>query len=329
MALKFKILVISGSRDAALNFKRMVPSHSLEAFQFLFLELNEGSTHEHYDGVLVFHKSAVIENYQLRVGEFGITLFYMEPVTSLSYVNSRFIDQFDVTYNVSNFPFKTKAVQVNFNISSYWVGLEVKLVNGNHQWYAKPKYNIDYFNRTHFKPISMMPSIVAPTKIKTSGHELRSLIINRYKNDIDVYGTGYTSLTDKLDILKFCKYHFAIENSSINGYFTEKILDCFLTETYPIYWGAPDIRCFFEPESMILIDHDLDFVDLSEYLNDAAMHLRQEALLESKRRALADYNPFSVYTRNAQSLQVTPRNRFLNPVKKTKFDTIMSKAGRH
>ena len=34
-------------------------------------------------------------------------------------------------------------------------------------------------------------------------------------------------------------FHVAVENSSHNNYYTDKIIDCFCTKTVPIYWGAP------------------------------------------------------------------------------------------
>ena len=35
--------------------------------------------------------------------------------------------------------------------------------------------------------------------------------------------------------------HVAIENVRRAGYFTEKLLDCFLLRTVPVYWGCPDL----------------------------------------------------------------------------------------
>eukprot|EP00620_Florenciella_sp_RCC1587_P021099 CAMPEP_0182561832 /NCGR_PEP_ID=MMETSP1324-20130603/4262_1 /TAXON_ID=236786 /ORGANISM="Florenciella sp., Strain RCC1587" /LENGTH=60 /DNA_ID=CAMNT_0024774579 /DNA_START=220 /DNA_END=399 /DNA_ORIENTATION=+ len=49
-------------------------------------------------------------------------------------------------------------------------------------------------------------------------------------------------------------FHIAIENVKSNGYFTEKLLDCFLTRTVPLYWGCPNIGEYFEVEGMIIID---------------------------------------------------------------------------
>jgi hypothetical protein len=51
-------------------------------------------------------------------------------------------------------------------------------------------------------------------------------------------------------------YHFSIiiENSQQKNYFTEKIIDCFLCKTVPIYWGCPNIGDFFSTAGIIIIN---------------------------------------------------------------------------
>lgn len=48
-------------------------------------------------------------------------------------------------------------------------------------------------------------------------------------------------------------YHIAIENQISNGYFTEKITNCFLSMTVPIYIGAVDIAKYFNIDGIIYI----------------------------------------------------------------------------
>jgi hypothetical protein len=42
-----------------------------------------------------------------------------------------------------------------------------------------------------------------------------------------------------------CMFHICIENTSIPNYFSEKILDCFLTKTIPIYIGCSNLNSYF------------------------------------------------------------------------------------
>jgi hypothetical protein len=70
----------------------------------------------------------------------------------------------------------------------------------------------------------------------------------------DLWGRGFMPIADKFDGLYPYKYSIAIENYSCNDYWTEKIADCFLSWTVPIYYGAKNITKYFPEKSMILID---------------------------------------------------------------------------
>ena len=53
--------------------------------------------------------------------------------------------------------------------------------------------------------------------------------------------------------------HVAIENVRRAGYFTEKLLDCFLLRTVPVYWGCPDLAAHgFDVDGVVFIDDDGD-----------------------------------------------------------------------
>ena len=53
--------------------------------------------------------------------------------------------------------------------------------------------------------------------------------------------------------------HVAIENVRRAGYFTEKLLDCFLLRTVPVYWGCPELAAHgFDIDGVVFIDDDGD-----------------------------------------------------------------------
>jgi hypothetical protein len=74
------------------------------------------------------------------------------------------------------------------------------------------------------------------------------------KFKLNLFGHGFQPILDKFDVIDPYKYSIAIENFFTNGYWTEKIADCFLCNTMPIYCGAKDILKYFPQESLILID---------------------------------------------------------------------------
>ncbi len=82
------------------------------------------------------------------------------------------------------------------------------------------------------------------------------LLSNKYKK-VDSGGRYKNNLWDKepvknkLEFQKSYKFSIAFENSAHRGYITEKIVDAFAAGTIPIYWGAPDIKDFFNEKSFI------------------------------------------------------------------------------
>jgi len=66
------------------------------------------------------------------------------------------------------------------------------------------------------------------------------------KPDIDLFGIGFNEIEGKIEGLKDYKYSISIENALTPNYITEKVFDCFLTGTIPIYYGAPNIGEYFD-----------------------------------------------------------------------------------
>jgi hypothetical protein len=54
----------------------------------------------------------------------------------------------------------------------------------------------------------------------------------------------------------FIEYQFSIviENCRQNNYFTEKLIDCLITKTIPIYYGCPNISNWFDTRGWIILD---------------------------------------------------------------------------
>ena len=117
-------------------------------------------------------------------------------------------------------------------------------------------------------------SAVSTGKTYYPGHQHRVDIISsylRYNRAFDLYGRlqpehkaskllrecNYVRelpSRDKREALLPYEYHFCCENSCEKNYFTEKIMDAFICEALPFYWGCPNITDFFPKESMILLD---------------------------------------------------------------------------
>ena len=88
-------------------------------------------------------------------------------------------------------------------------------------------------------------SIIASTK--------KAIRKNRDRIDA-ILGGGYQPINDKIDGLGPFRYSIVIENCRRNYYFSEKLIDCFMTGTIPIYWGCPSIGLFFDKTGMICFE---------------------------------------------------------------------------
>jgi hypothetical protein len=68
----------------------------------------------------------------------------------------------------------------------------------------------------------------------------------------------------KFETLSKYKFNICFENCVIDGYVSEKIIDCFKANTVPIYWGAPNIEKYIPKDCFVDFR---DFKDYAELLN--------------------------------------------------------------
>lgn len=141
-------------------------------------------------------------------------------------------------------------------------------------------------------------SLIASGKTALEGHALRHRIASwcrRSGQEVDLLGHAYKPLERKEEGLLPYRYSVVIENSRETGYFTEKLVDCLLCGTLPIYWGAPDIDRYFDPAGMIECNSEADIKEAIAGATDQHFTSSQVALAGNRERALT----FADYERNA------------------------------
>src|SRR4051812_16709717 len=124
-----------------------------------------------------------------------------------------------------------------------------------------------------------------------AGHRRRLAFLARLQAarvNFDLFGRGFQPLPDKWDGLAPYRYALAVENHSAPHYWTEKIMDCFLAGTMPIYFGAPNIADYFPRESFVWLDiGDPDAPQqVAEIIRSDRAEKNREALAEARRRVL-------------------------------------------
>ena len=110
-----------------------------------------------------------------------------------------------------------------------------------------------------FKKSKLISCIVSDLQMN-EGHRLRLEIAKQIEESgqVDMYGKAFKFVSRKIDALKNYMFSFAMENAYYESYFTEKLHDCLLTGTMPIYLGAPNIGDFYNLDGMVIMERDAD-----------------------------------------------------------------------
>ena len=137
-----------------------------------------------------------------------------------------------------------------------------------HTWFKPDQYNKEY--KKEFKLAHLQGKL-----LKTYGHSLRHQVTFR-KNEFKIPTKFYETYGDRNNIedarlgkefiFSDSQFGVIIENISSRGYFTEKILDCFLLKTIPFYWGCSNIGDFFDIEGVITFNNVDDLIYISNNL---------------------------------------------------------------
>lgn len=129
-------------------------------------------------------------------------------------------------------------------------------------------------------------SIIASSKRMTEGHKMRHDIINNYSSIMDVYGRGYNFIENKIEGLKEYRFSIIIENEKIDNWFTEKIIDCMITGTIPIYWGCENISSYFNTNGFFIINNIEDVDKIIPNLNDETYNKMLPFVIENFNNSL-------------------------------------------
>lgn len=127
--------------------------------------------------------------------------------------------------------------------------------------------------------------------------------LSKYKT-VDSGGKWRNSVggpvVDKLAFCRGYKFNIAFENSSFPGYTTEKLMEAYVAQTVPIYYGNPTVETDFRPESMIRVRDEADIEraveeiialdrDDEAYLKKVTANCLTEATPEVYERCLNDF----------------------------------------
>lgn len=162
----------------------------------------------------------------------------------------------------------------------------------------------DLFSTYDFSNKPNLLAVVASKKMITKGHAIRYEFARGLKahfgDRMDMYGLGIQEIEDKWDALATYKYALAIENSVIPDYWTEKISDAYLAQSFPFYYGCPNLEDYFPAESFqrININRIQESVDIiEEAIENDLRKDRMDNLLKARDLVLNEHNVFAMLAR--------------------------------
>lgn len=146
-------------------------------------------------------------------------------------------------------------------------------------------------------PKSRCMSWVTSNLTLLPGHRRRLAFLRAIRGRVpfDLYGRGFREIADKWDGIAPYRYSIAFENYRSNYYFTEKVMDCFVCLTLPLYYGSLELCRFFPKDSFIPIDPDDPHIieKLLELSHSDLREQRLEALKEARWLILHRYNTYA------------------------------------
>jgi len=174
-----------------------------------------------------------------------------------------------------------------FNLPNF----KFKPISEISQWNLLPSSELDT-NKFKIYNKTKLTSFITSTRNMVEGHQFRLDCLNEIKNqnlNVDAFGRGINPINSKLEGLQDYHFSIAMENGAMENYFTEKILDCMLAGTIPIYHGCTNIGDYFNLDGIITFNTKEELVNILLNINETTYKKRKDAIKENYQKALYWY----------------------------------------
>lgn len=200
----------------------------------------------------------------------------LDELPNAKFWPANYVSQFNILPNTENHPIKK---------SIHWDTYEIP---------ESKTYKIHKKNK--------LVSCVASTKSFLPGHIKRLEFVQKIKERtdiIDLYGRGINPIDSKFDALKEYAFSIAIEMIKPHDTYnkekqrwvddeylwSEKINDCFLTGTVPIYYGCEIIGEFFNIDGILVFNNQKELDDILDNLSIEQYYAMMPAIEDNLSRA--------------------------------------------
>ena len=123
-------------------------------------------------------------------------------------------------------------------------------------WHVGKTYDQLCMTGTPPEKDRLLSSIVGGS-VFLPGHKLRRNFIKKVMDSevpLELFGKNIRPIEDKTQGLDRYFFSFAIENNSNPDMWTEKLADCYLSWTMPVYYGCTNLEKYFPKNSFLQID---------------------------------------------------------------------------
>lgn len=147
-----------------------------------------------------------------------------------------------------------------------------------------------------FSPDAERISTIVSNKARTPLQQQRLRLVDyllRHLPEFEAFGLEHTRVADKAEALSKFRYHLAVENSSHDAYWTEKLADPVLMDNYVFYFGDPAVSVRFNPASIRTInpwDPEATYGLLSHALDVGAWKSSSNARRLNRRKLLNQHS---------------------------------------
>jgi len=138
----------------------------------------------------------------------------------------------------------------------------VKFLFGTCRWSENPKDDCDVSAK------KFEVSYLTSSKTMCAGHNFRHQVFNKLPEKVGglhvVRHMSPPVLECKRSMLYPFQFSIVMENARYTNWVTEKLIDCLVSRTIPIYWGCPNVGEFFDENGILRFDTYEDLVRVLE-----------------------------------------------------------------
>lgn len=257
----------------------------------------------------------------------NIIFISSEPPTIYKY-EKKFLDQFNTIITCHKETGHKNPIYWQQSLP-WWLGHDLTKNDSVH-----PETTYDALSKNDYIGKEKEISIIVSNKQTTEGHrkrfEFAKKIKEHFGDRIDVFGAGMNECRYKLDAIAPYKYHIVIENSSFEDYWTEKLSDSILAESYTFYYGCKNIDKYFNKNIYTEIDiedFELSIKKIEEKISQKSYEKNIDKIIEAKHLILNKYQLFpSIYNMCSKLPIKQKRKVVLEP--ESFFHTVLQKIKR-